>query len=137
MLDQSVFAKLFDKTKELTGPRPDYFHFNIATNMALHGEFDEDDGHEDSHDRLRKIAHYAGCGSERVYYFLVNACIGTDHALLRRVKCNQGLYYKMTPIGYGVLDRVVEYVEECCDLMEANQPPPPAAEGGELAMWWF
>lgn len=136
VLDHSVFAKLFNKTKETTDPRPDYFHLNITTNLALHGEFDEDDGHEDNHDRLRKIAHYAGCGPERVYYFRVNACMGTDNALLRRVKGPQGFYYKMTPMGYSILDKVAEYVETCCDLMDANQPPPPT-EDGELAMTRF
>jgi len=50
--------------------------------MALHGEFDEN---EDDHDRLRKIAHYAGCGWERTYYFRIMAHIGDpERALLKK-----------------------------------------------------
>ena len=34
-LDESVFKSLFDKTKDLTDYRPDYFHHNITTNFAV------------------------------------------------------------------------------------------------------
>jgi hypothetical protein len=65
----AVFKALFDKTKERTDYRPDYFHLNLTTNMTLHGEFDETSSHEDDHNRLQQIASQTGCVWERTYYF--------------------------------------------------------------------
>ena len=62
VLDQPVLSKLVGKAKCMEDPRPDYFHFDSKTNIALHGEFDEQDDHEESMERLRVIAHHAGCG---------------------------------------------------------------------------
>ena len=61
-LDETIFSTLFDKTKELTDYRSDYFHFNETTNMALHGEFDENSTQESNHNRMQQIAHQASCG---------------------------------------------------------------------------
>jgi hypothetical protein len=38
-------AALFSKTKKMEDRRPDYFHYYAQTNMALHGEFDENSKH--------------------------------------------------------------------------------------------
>ena len=61
-LDDSIFSALFDKEKELNDYRPDYFHYNVATNMGLHGKFAENSTNEDNHNRLQPIAHEAACG---------------------------------------------------------------------------
>jgi hypothetical protein len=55
-LDGSIFAALFHKAKEQTDDRLDYFHFNITSNMAVHGEFDKTSTHEDDHNRPKQIA---------------------------------------------------------------------------------
>ena len=41
VLEETVLAALFSKTKNMEDKRPDYFHLYPKTNMALHGEFDE------------------------------------------------------------------------------------------------
>jgi len=60
VLDETVLAKLLGKIQSVKDPRPDYFHLNEESNMALHGEFDETDDHEEDEERLRVIAHHAG-----------------------------------------------------------------------------
>ena len=105
--------------------------------MALHGEFDEDNKHEDDHDRLREIAHHAGCGWERTYYFRIMAHIGNpERALFKRRTNEHGRYYVITPRGLAVLDQVAAYVTECLDRMEANVMPSKG-EHGELPIKWF
>ena len=137
VLDETVLAALFDKTKNMQDRRPDYFHFYPPTNMALHGEFDEDSKHEDDHDRLREIAHHAGCGWERTYYFRIMAHIDKPERALFTKKTNEnGKYYAMTKRGFAVLDEVAAYVEECLDNMEANVMPPKE-ESGDLPIKWF
>ena len=118
----TVMAKLF--AKNMKEWRPDYFHFYDPTNMALHGEFDEDNRHEDNHDRLREIAHDAGCGWERTYYFRIMAHIDKPEiALFRKLSNEYGGYYVITPRGLVVLDQVAKYVTECLDRMEAGVMP--------------
>ena len=68
VLDETVLAALFSKTKNMEDKRPDYFHLYPKTNMALHGEFDKNSKHEDDHDRLREMAHYAGRVGEDVLF---------------------------------------------------------------------
>jgi hypothetical protein len=117
--------------------RPDYFHLNTVTNMALHGEFDEDDTHENDHDRLREIAHHAGCGWERTYYFRVMAHLdNAELALFKRKTNEHGRYYVVTPRGIDVLDQVAAYVTECLDCMEAGVMPWEE-EPRDLHIKWF
>ena len=105
--------------------------------MALHGEFDENDQHEDDHDRLREIAHHAGCGWERTYYFRIMAHIGNPElALFKRMANEFGGYYVITPRGEVVLDQVAAYVTECLDRMEAGVMPWKEASG-DLPIKWF
>ena len=124
VLDETVLAALFSKTKNMEDRRPDYFHYYAQTNMALHGEFDEKNEHEDDHDRLREIAHDAGCGWERTYYFRIMAHLDNpEKALFKRTKNEFGGYYVITPRGLDVLDQVAAYVTECLDRMEAGVMP--------------
>ena len=137
VLDETVLAALFSKTKNMEDRRPDYFHFYPNTNMALHGEFDENNQHEDDHDRLREIAHHAGCGWERTYYFRIMAHIGNPkRALFTRRTNEHGRYYVITPLGLVVLDQVAAYVTECLDRMEAGVMPRKE-EDGDLPIRWF
>jgi hypothetical protein len=124
VLDETVLAALFGKTKNMKDYRPDYFHLYGNTNMALHGEFDEKNEHEDDHDRLRTIAHHAGCGWERTYYFRIMAHIDNpDLALFKKLENDYGGYYVITPRGEVVLDQVAAYVRECLDRMKAGVMP--------------
>ena len=124
-----MLAKLLGKTKSVKDPRPDYFHLNEETNnnnnnnMALHGEFDETDDHEEDEERLRVIAHHAGCGANRVYYFRVKARLGTPRAVCERIMKKDLVYYQMTQHGIRVLQNVAAYVRECLDRMSAGQLP--------------
>jgi hypothetical protein len=94
------------------------------TNMALHGEFGENNQHEDDHDRLREIAHHAGCGSERTYYFRIMAHLDDPgKALFKKMTNENGGYYVITPRGEVVLDQMAAYVRECLDRMEAGVMP--------------
>jgi hypothetical protein len=137
VLDETVLAALFSKTKNMEDKRPDYFHLYPKTNMALHGEFDENDQHEDDHNRLREIAHHAGCGWERTYYFRIMAHIDKPElALFKRMTNEFGGYYAMTPRGLAVLDEVAEYVTECLDRMEAGAMPWEE-KPSDLPIKWF
>lgn len=122
VLDESVLSKLIGKTKSLEDPRPDYFHLYPDTNIGLHGEFDEYEGHEEDADRLRKIAHHAGC--HHVYYFRVKGHLHTPQAVCRRVVKHNVAYYVMTDRGRDVLREVALYVEECVESMYNGKPPP-------------
>ena len=117
VLDETILAKLLGKRKSLSDPRPDYFHFYDATNMALHGEFDEDEDHEDSVERLRVIAHHAGCGLDRVYIFRVQANLYGRNAVCDRIVRKDIVYYRMTKHGYTVLDKVAAHVKQCVSYM--------------------
>jgi hypothetical protein len=130
VLDESVLAKLIGKTKSMEDPRPDYYHFDESTNMALHGEFDENDDHEECEKRLRIIAHHAGCGSERTFYFRVKARLGTSEALCQKVINKHVVYYRLTCRGMEVLAEVAGYAQYCVDQMRANRPP--SHDGGRL-----
>ena len=133
VLDESVLSKLVGKTKSMHDPRPDYFHFNEATNIGLHGEFDETDEHEEDEGRLRVIAHHAGCGVERVYYFRVKGRLGKPEALCKRI-INKGMaYYQTTAEGKRVLEEVAAYVRWCIERMHEGKPP----EGAGLTMRYF
>ena len=77
-LDEPVFAALFHKAKDLTDYRPDYFHSNETTNMALHGAFDENSTHED-----KTQSPGSGCPSGGL-------SIGKDVLLSRRTLSRQG-----------------------------------------------
>jgi hypothetical protein len=122
-LDESVLSKLVGKTKSLEDKRPDYFHLNETTNIGLHGEFDETDKHEDDRSRLRVIAHHAGCGPHRVYYFRVKARLETPDALCKRVVRNNTVYYQMTERGRDVLAKLAVFVRQSVYKMEAGVPP--------------
>jgi hypothetical protein len=113
VLDETVLSKLVGKQKSIRDPRPDYFHFHEATNMGIHGEFDETADHEDDDERLRIIAQHAGCGSERVYVFRVQAHIGNGDAICKRVTRGDVAYYKMTERGNQVLESVAQHVRQC------------------------
>ncbi len=113
VLDESVLSKLVGKSKSLEDPRPDYFHLNEDTNIGLHGEFDETDDHEEDAGRLRVIAHHAGCGDERVYYFRVKARLGTPEAVCERVVRRDVAYYRLTERGRAVLAEVAGFVRWC------------------------
>lgn len=123
VLDETVLSKLIGKTKILQDPRPDYFYLYPDTNIGLHGEFDEYEGHEENMDRLCKIAHHAGCQMTHVYYFRVKGYLGTPQALCRRVVKNNVAYYVMTDRGRNVLREVARYVEECVESMYNGKPP--------------
>ena len=63
---RAVRSAIYGKTKDVKDYRPDYFHLNRMM-MGLHGEFDENNKHDESEARLRAIADDAGCGSARTY----------------------------------------------------------------------
>ncbi len=126
VLDESVLSKLLGKTKSLSDPRPDYFHYWEPTNLALHGEFDETAEHEDCEERLRVIAHHAGCARERVYVWRVCGYMNDPtKALLRRVEIRKAgsVYYVLTPRGKEVLGRVARHVNLCLQRLLAGQLP--------------
>jgi hypothetical protein len=123
VLDETVLAKLLGKTKSVEDFRPDYFHLDEETNLALHGEFDERDGHEENEERLRVIAHHAGCGVDRVYYFRVKGHLGTPRALCKRITRKDIVYYRMTQHGMRVLGEVAAFVRECLECMSEGLLP--------------
>lgn len=107
VLNESVVKALFDKTKERADYHPDYFRLNFTTNMALHCEIDETSTNEDDHNRLQEIAHQAGCGWVRTYYFRVMAHLDKDALALFRQKRNQnGKYYVIKSRGKSILDEL-------------------------------
>lgn len=130
-LDQSVLSKIIGKQKDLTDPRPDYYHYHDATNMALHGELDETTDHEDSDQRLSVIAHHAGCGLNRTYVFRINAQLYTvEKAMCRRVLLsNHGIvYYRMTEHGLSILEDVAMYLKQCIGYMKSGVVPDGSSE---------
>lgn len=117
-LDESVLAKLAGKTKRLRDPRPDYFHLDPVSNIALHGEFDEADGHEDDDERLARIAEQAGCGRERVYVFRVAGHMeDRELALCNRHVHHHRVYYTLSPRGQAVVSEVARYARWCTQRM--------------------
>lgn len=125
VLDETVLAKLLGKRKRLTDPRPDYFHLNDRTNMALLGEYDESEDHEDDDDRLRTIAHHAGCGISRTYVFRVRGRHGQPDAVCERVSRRGHVWYRLTARGRSVVEAVGGYVNWCLDQMELSVMPGP------------
>jgi hypothetical protein len=99
-------------------------HFvNPDTNMALYGEFCEDDTHKDDN-CLKEIARQEGCGWERTYYYRVMAHIcNAELALFKEESDEHGRHYAITPRGKDVLEQVAAYVEECLDRMETGTVP--------------
>jgi hypothetical protein len=124
-LDQSVAYALEGKAKRFTDPRPDYLHYNPAVNMALYGEFDENDNHEDNDARLGMITDQVGCGLERTYVFRVRAHINDPSRALfvRKVHHKHHTYYSATDRGKQVVQTVAQHVRECLALMSLDVPP--------------
>jgi hypothetical protein len=122
-LDESVLSGIAGMPKKMSDPRPDYFHFDDAARMAIHGEFDETDSHEDDDDRLYRIAHHAGIDRDRIYMFRVLARLDTPDALCDRVESKGYVYYKMNTRGLAVVDRVAEYVVGCIERIGMGMPP--------------
>ena len=124
-LDQSVASALEGKAKRSTDPRPDYLHYSPTVNMALYGEFDENDNHEDDDDRLRRITEQVGCGLERTYVFRVRAHLDDPSRALfvRKVHHKHHTYYSATDQGKQVVQKVAQYVRECLALMSLETPP--------------
>ena len=138
-LDRTIRSAIYGKTKNLKDYRPDYFHLFRRTMMALHGEFDENDKHEESEDRLRAIADHAQCGSARTYYFRVRAHLDNKKLALfdlKTNKANEYSYYQINSSGRSVVDRVAAYVKECLARMKAGHMPPLEV-GGKLPIVWF
>jgi len=114
VLDETVMSRMFGKAKCVSDPRPDYFHYNRETNTALLGEFDETDDHEEGEDRLRVIAHHAGCGRGRMFVFRVKAGLDTDDPVCeRRVLNRNQVMMVMTRTGHRMADRVADYIHSC------------------------
>jgi hypothetical protein len=124
-LDQSVASALEGKTKRSTDQRPDYLHYSPAVNMALYGEFDEHNNHEDDDDRIRRIADQVGCGLERTYVFRVKAHIEDPQRALfvRKIHKKHHAYYTATERGKKVVQKVAQHVRECLALMSLQIPP--------------
>jgi len=124
-LDQSVASALEGKAKRSTDPRPDYLHYSPTVNMALYGEFDENDNHEDDDDRLRRITEQVGCGLERTYVFRVRAHLDDPSRALfvRKVHHKHHTYYSATDRGKQVVQKVAQHVRECLALMSLEVPP--------------
>jgi hypothetical protein len=137
VLDETVLSKLLGKAKSVEDRRPDYFHLDAETNVGLHGEFDEKDDHEKDERRLQEIAHCAGCGADRTYYFRVKGHLGTPQALCERIIRKHIVYYRMTDVGMRVVAEVAAYVRWCIERMRTGEPP--SSEQGEdvLAIRWF
>jgi hypothetical protein len=124
-LDQSVASALEGKAKQSTDPRPDYLHYNPAVNMALYGEFDEHDNHEDDDNRLRRITDQVGCGLARTYVFRIKAHLEDPQRALfvRKVHHKHHAYYTATDRGKEVVQKVAQHVRECLALMSLQIPP--------------
>jgi hypothetical protein len=124
-LDQSVSSALEGKAKQSTDPRPDYLHYNPAVNMALYGEFDEHDNHEDDDIRLRRITDQVGCGFARTYVFRVRAHLDDPSRALfvRKIHKTHHTYYSATVRGKEVVQKVAQHVRECLALMSLQIPP--------------
>jgi hypothetical protein len=124
-LDQSIASALEGKAKRSVDPRPDYLHYSPAANMALYGEFDEHDNHEDDDNRLRRIADQVGCGIERTYVFRVKAHLEDPSRALfvRKIHNKHHTYYSATDRGKQVVQEVAQHVRECLALMTLEIPP--------------
>lgn len=136
VLDEGVLSKLGGKAKSVDELRPDYFHVDPHTFIALHGEFDERCDHEDSDDRLNTIATAADCVG-RTYVFRVAGRLEDPNRALccRRTKSNGTAYYQMTRQGVRVVEHVAEYIEQCLSWMEQGLYPDNSA-GRPMKMYF-
>ena len=99
-LDETI---VFTQDKGAYRLKPDYFHLNETTTIALHSEFNENT-QEDNRNRLQHIAHEAGCGWEKDFYFRVVAHIDNRAlALCKRGSDQYGDCYDITPRGKDML----------------------------------
>jgi hypothetical protein len=138
-LDKTVRSALYGKTKNMKDYRPDYFHLNRKTMLGLHGEFDENNKHEESEARLRAISDDAGCGSARTYYFRVRAHLDNKKLALFDLlikDASKYSYYEISDRGRAMVDRVAAYVKECLDRMKAGQMPPAEVDENLLIKWF-
>jgi hypothetical protein len=124
-LDQSVASAIEGKAKQSTDPRPDYLHYNPAANMALYGEFDETDNHEDDDNRLRRITDQVGCGLARTYVFRIKAHLEDPQRALfvRKIHKKHHAYYAATDRGKQIIQDVAQHVRECLALMSLQILP--------------
>lgn len=128
VLDADVLSKCVGKQKSISNPRPDYFHFfgDGTLNVAIHGEYDETEGHEDCDERLAAIAQAADVPYP--YVFRVMARHYTDRALCaRRVLNKTTTYYALTDKGRRVAEETAVAVRERLQWISQGLGPDDAA----------
>ena len=130
VLDESVIGKCIGKTKSCRDLKPDYFHFfaDGDIELAIHGEYDEDNSHEDSDQRLDAIANASGCGPENVYIFRVCGHHQNANAVCRRVKKKDHSYYVLTSHGETVVQETAVILRERLEWIGQGLPPGEGRE---------
>jgi hypothetical protein len=95
--------------------KPDYFHYfsNGKIRLALHGEYDEREGHEDDDERLTAIADAIGCGSENTYIFRIKGWHGSQRELCKRYVVNKNhVYFKLTDESRRVAEQTIAIIKQ-------------------------
>ena len=132
VLDRSILEALIGKRKSVEDLRPDYFHYCDATRLAIHGEFDENPNHEQDLRRLKEIAHCAGIGVDRVFYFRIQAHLDTPHRALCKREVRRGMgFFVLTDEGKRFLKEVAVYLQDCIKKMNRGDLPPPLSRSGK------
>ena len=133
VLDESVLRKQLGKRKDVSDPRPDYFHYlggsNTRSAFALSGEYDEKPDHEQSLQRLQTIGNMTDAEWTRTYVFRVQAHHDTERAVCVRKSNKQAntTYYEVTDVGKAVVAQTAVVVEQIMEWIQQGLPPDDAA----------
>lgn len=107
-------------------PRADYLHVHGqgANAIAILGEFDENDDHEDEWGRFERIAKYANIPIDRIYIYRVHARMNTNQSIVDRKTYRYNDYFSVNERGMMVLKDVATHVNFCIDRIRQGIPPP-------------
>lgn len=123
VFDSSLMPVL-GKQKSFENPRPDYFWFFQHENkrMAIHGEYDEEEGHEKNNERLERLAKISQCGEENTYVFRVH---GRRWDKINRIfipgTSRGNKVFHLSDHGKSVLEETMAAITSFRELIRAQQ----------------
>lgn len=113
------------KGKLFKAPRADFLHIHGEgpNSIALLGEFDENDDHDDEWERFERICKYANISIDRVYIYRIHARMNTNQSIVSRKTHNRNDFYVVNERGSKLLDDIVEYLDDIISRIRQGIPP--------------
>jgi hypothetical protein len=130
-LTRTLDGSVTGKRKRVEDVRPDYHHVIVTKGVkfALHGEFDEDETHENCAHRLFQIAGDSSTEGNTYVFRVQGYKFNSQKTLCRaRIYHKVHKYWILTPRGKEVVKEVGVYVRKCLDWMKKGLGPDEAAD---------